>query len=174
MLKKAKVILIVVLVLVVVSIAGIGYALFGRSKLPDFGFIEIEKTNLLQEVSVTGKIKPREAVSLSFEKSGRIDEIYIKTGEAVSEGSILASLDSGELRAQETQAMASLENERANLAELKQGAKPEEIALLETKVANAEIALSDAKENLANVEDKAATDLDNLYNEVEGILNEAM
>jgi len=172
MLKKAKIILIVILALVVVSIAGIGYALFGRSKLPEFGFIEVERTNLVQEVSVTGKIKPREAVSLSFEKSGRVDKIHIETGEAVNKGSILASLDSGELRAQESQAMASLDNEKANLAELKQGAKPEEIALLETKVANAQIVLSDAQENLSNVEDKAATDLDNLYNEAEGILNE--
>lgn len=183
--KAAKITLIVSVILIVVISAG-SYVVVKRTKKPSYNFIVAEKTNLVQEVSVTGRVKPAESVELSFEKSGKVFGIFVDVGDKVGEGKILIGLDDTELKAQFWQAeaqvesaeaqlqqyRAALEVQQAKLDELKRGTRPEEIQVAETKKENAQKALFDAEINLENVKNKADTDLANIYNDVEGILND--
>ena len=71
------------------------------------------------------------------------------------------------------QAQANVSAQQAKLAELKSGAKPEDIALAQTAVVNAQNSLSDAKDNLSSVQGNADTDISNEYSAVKDILSDA-
>ena len=86
----------------------------------------VKNTDILQEVSVTGKVKPVSVVDLGFEKSGRIEGVYAKIGEHVNKGSLLSELES-------LSAQANFLEADAELKELRRGPRPEEIAVKEAE-----------------------------------------
>ncbi|MDD4996271.1 MAG: efflux RND transporter periplasmic adaptor subunit [Patescibacteria group bacterium] len=158
-----------------------------RNKEESHNFVIVEKSDLTQEVNVTGRVEAAENVDLAFEKTGKVAEVNVAIGDVVAISQSMVILDNADLKAQLTQAEANLESvraglnqaramletEQANLKELKNGAKPEDIQLSETKVASAEKTLVNEKINLENVQNKADVDLANLYDDVEDILNSA-
>ena len=150
------------IIIIVILISG--YAYFNRTKKPDYDFIIAKRANLTQEVSVTGRVKPAESIDLAFEKSGRVSHIYVNIGNKVKMGDVLVSLENAEFAAQLAQAEAGVESAKktlkqyqaayevqlAKLAELKQGARPEEIKIQEVKVENAKVNLEEAKRNMVD------------------------
>ena len=153
-------------------------AFFGGEPEITYDFVVAEKGELVQEVSVTGRVEPAESVNLSFEISGKVSEIYADVGDRVEAGQKLISLKSDDIMAQLRQAQAgassaqamtqqyeaAVKTQEAKLDELKRGTRPEEIQLAQTAVTNAEKALSDAETNLENVKAKAEVDLQQAYN----------
>lgn len=144
-----KPVIIISLVILVGGVVG-GYAYFGGDNVPAHEFIVAEKRNLIQEVSVTGRVKPAESVDLAFEKAGKVSRVYADVGDRIGIGQTLVVLENAETAAQLAQAEAALEKDQAKLAELKRGTRPEEIQVQEVKVTNAETALEDAKKNLVD------------------------
>ncbi|KKU82177.1 MAG: RND family efflux transporter MFP subunit [Parcubacteria group bacterium GW2011_GWA1_47_8] len=126
-------------------LAGIGGFIYwsGLQKNPVIleNTITVKRGDVLQEVSVTGRVKPVTAVNVSFEKAGRIQGVYRKVGDHVTQGTLLAEVES-------SSAQAALMEEQARLAELKRGSRPEEIAVKEAELA------------------KSVQDLANTYNDV--------
>jgi len=155
MIKKVFIIGGVVVIALVVG----GYFYFGRETAPEYEYTAVKRGDLIQEVSVTGKVKPAEDVDLAFEKSGKVARVFVKVGDAVKSDQTLAELDNSDARAQVAQAEASLESARAKLAELKRGTRDEELRVAEVKVKNAETTLADARLNLENIRQKAEADL---------------
>ncbi|MCK5590872.1 MAG: HlyD family efflux transporter periplasmic adaptor subunit, partial [Candidatus Pacebacteria bacterium] len=124
----------------------------------------IEKTDVVQEVEVTGKVRPSEDRDLSFQRGGTVARVYASVGDEISAGEWIASLDTSELQAQLTQAKASIIQEESIFAELKRGSRSEELALAQTAVGNAERTLENANISLENVIEKAQTDIVSVYN----------
>lgn len=54
---------------------------------------EVARSNVMQEVIFTGRLQAKQQVSLSFELSGQVEEILVKTGDQVSVGQGLVKLD---------------------------------------------------------------------------------
>jgi len=142
----------IVIISFVILAGGIigGYAYFGGDKAQTYDFVVVKKRNLIQEVSVTGHVKPAKSVNLAFEKAGKVSRVYADVGNKVGIGQTLVVLENAETIAQLAQAEAALEKDQAKLAELKRGTRPEEIQVQEVKVANAKTALEDAKKNLVD------------------------
>lgn len=138
--------------LIFIAVIGVIAAifLFGRSKEPLYNTVTAERKNIVQEVSVTGRVEPAQSVELAFEVSGRVAAVNVRVGDKVSSGKILASLDTTELQAQLLKYQANLESEQAVLNELKKGSRPEEIELYRAKVSGAETNFEDAKSALIN------------------------
>ncbi|MDD5146137.1 MAG: efflux RND transporter periplasmic adaptor subunit [Candidatus Pacebacteria bacterium] len=157
--------LIIIIVLLVIIIGG-SIALNKGGQKPTYDFIVVKKQNLVQEVSVTGKVRPAENVQLTFEKGGRVIHIFKQIGDPVKIGDPLVELENYDLKAQLAQAQAAADLQSANLAELKKGTRIEELQVAQTKVDN-------AQKNLETVKFKAQTDLANLYDDVKDTLNEA-
>jgi RND family efflux transporter MFP subunit len=163
-----------IILMVAIIFAGAGIYMYKASnKESSYEFIEVKKGEITQLVSVTGKVKPADSVDLAFEKSGKVASISVKVGDRILAGQQLASLSNADLAAQLAQAQASLDKEKVKLAELKAGTRPEELQIAQTTVENAEKTLTDAIANLANVKSKATIDLNNYYNDVKDILNDA-
>lgn len=140
----------VITVVVVAILAGL-YFYFGKNKNePMLSFVIAEIKDTEQIVGVTGRVSPASSIDLAFEKSGKIKRIYVDVGSRVFAGQTIIELENGDATASLAAAKASLRAAEAKLAELKAGARIEEIAVAETKVKNAAGALDDAKKNLVD------------------------
>ncbi len=67
-------------------------------------------------------------LTLAFNGSERVAEVLVEEGAQVKKGQIVARLDTSRLQPQVAQAEAQAASQRANLARLKNGSRPEEIA----------------------------------------------
>lgn len=115
-------------------LAGLGWMYFGRNNEPQAETITIARGQFLQQVSASGKVVPAREVDLAFTQSGRITAVNARVGQTVGTGSVIASIDSGDIRANLLQREAALETEQARLAALKEGTRPEEIAVAQAEV----------------------------------------
>lgn len=140
----------IISIIVVLGLVAGGYFYFGGGEKPAFDIAEAKRSDLIQEVSVTGRVKPARSVELAFEKSGKVSAVYADVGKQVSAGQTLVVLENSELIAQRLQAEAGVESAQAKLAELKRGTRSEEIEVQEAKVANAKTTIEDAKKNLVD------------------------
>ncbi len=139
-LKKHKILTgIVVLVLVVVV-----YQMQQKPTSP-FETVLAKKGTVTQEVSVTGRVNSDSEVSLAFEKSGRVSSVPLAVGKHVAAGDVLVRIDASELTPLRQQALANLEVELANLAQLKKGNREEDIAVTRAQVESAKSALDQAR-----------------------------
>ena len=163
--NKKRFIVVTSIVVVVLGITAL--IVIGQIRKPSpYEFAIATKQTVTQEVSITGKVAPAQAVDLAFEKGGKIKQVYAYIGDFVTEGESLVSLNTSELQAQLTQAQASLESQEATLAELEKGTRAEEIDVAQTSFDNAQKALVD-------VQNKATSDLVNLYDDVKDTLNDS-
>jgi HlyD family secretion protein len=87
---------------------------------------EVKKRTLIETVSANGKIQPELDIKISPYISGEVVELYVKEGDAVKKGDLLAKIDpkiyiSAYERAAATLQMqkASLANSKARLAQVK-------------------------------------------------------
>lgn len=163
----------VVAALIVLALGVAGYIYFGQEDAPTYEFTVVQRHDLVQEVNVTGRVRPAESVDLAFETSGKISRVYVGVGGSVYVGQILVTLTSAELSARRDQAQANLESEQAKLDELERGTRSEEIQTYQTKVDNAEKSVRDAENNLALTTQKADTDLDSDYSNALAALQSA-
>jgi HlyD family secretion protein len=132
--------------------------------------VTAEKGSLIQQINVTGNVKPAESVDLSFELGGKVIKANVKVGDKIKRGQTLVVLNSGELSAQMNQAwaqvrqaQASVNAQVARLQELKLGARTEEIQISQTNLDTAKNSLNDAETNLLNVKEKNLVDLQSAY-----------
>jgi HlyD family secretion protein len=95
-------------------------------------------------VTASGKVVPAQQVDVSFATSGLIRTVAVARGDEVQVGDVLVTLDAELLEAKVTQAEAEVAAARAELARLKAGPRPEEIAAAEAQVEAAEARLAQA------------------------------
>lgn len=95
-------------------------------------------------VSAQGFVQPARSVDLAFRAGGRVAEVLIKEGDHVRQGQALIRLQDDELQAAVSQAQAALKLAQANLAQVQDGARPEEIAAAEAGVRAAQAQLNAA------------------------------
>ena len=88
-------------------------------------------------VSATGEVRPARWASLSFPVDGRVETILVDEGLAVTAGQPLIQLDAVRLARAVAEAQAALTAAEADLARLKAGAHPQDIAAAEQAVAAA-------------------------------------
>ena len=113
-----------------------------------YEYVAVKRGDVVQEVSVTGKVEPAKSVNLSFEKSGRVVASNADVGSHVWAGQALIELDHAEVSAQLAQANANIKSQQAKLDKLLRGTRDEEVSVEETKVANAKLNVGDAERNL--------------------------
>lgn len=101
--------------------------------------------NIERVISVTGQISANDKVDLSFDHSGRIVGVYVRVGDQVYAGKILARLDSADLSAQLQSADASVLAAQAKFDQLINGARSEDLNILQINLNNAQKVLTDAK-----------------------------
>ncbi len=131
----------------------------------DFESIKVTRKTLTESVKVSGKVQPAQEASLAFETSGTVSRIPAPIGTVVTQGDTIVALGSGELAAQ-------YDAELIKLNELKNGTRPEELAISQRELESARAtvaekglelsaALNDAYTRASNAIDTADRIMDN-------------
>ncbi|HIK32723.1 MAG TPA: efflux RND transporter periplasmic adaptor subunit [Oscillatoriales cyanobacterium M4454_W2019_049] len=89
--------------------------------------VPVEAQTVTIRIQASGEIQPVQRVNLSPKTSGRLAQLYVEQGDRVSEGEIVARMESEDADAQLRQAEARLAQAQATLAQLRNGSRPEEI-----------------------------------------------
>ncbi len=137
-----------------VVVVGGWYFFFRSAPVVQETLVLAEKP-FLQQVSVSGKVVAAKEVDLGFSQSGRVTGVYAVVGRYASQGSTLAVVENGDLRAALLQKEAALENQQAKLAALKAGTRAEEVAVAQSAVTNDALGLIDALQDAYRAADGA-------------------
>ncbi len=148
---------------VILATAGAGFFFFnGKKDAAPQNTATVKRGDIIQEVSVTGRVKAASTALLGFEKSGRIQSVFVKVGDRVKQGDLLAEIES-------STAQATLQEVSARLSELKRGSRPEEIAVKEAELAKYTQDLANAYGGVLDTVDDAFTkDDDALHSKIAG------
>ncbi len=175
-----KKIITILIIAAVIGVAYFGYQNFFKEKDQIFSLAEIIQGNILEQVSSTGTIIPVQKIELAFKTAGKINQVLVQVGDKVKAKQDLVKLDDSELYIEKQQSVASLELVQAKLNQLLAGESPEQIEVYETAVKNAEksvqdaeVALKNTQQNLEDVKSLGQIDLDQAYEDVLNILDDA-
>lgn len=168
-----KLIIVGLIILLLVDL-GLVYQSYQKGKAPDYDLITVRYGEILEQVSATGTVAPASQIDLGFTSSGRVTVLPVKTGDRVTAGQLLISLDTSDLNFQAQSYQAALEIAQAKLAQLLAGSSAEDIALAETTVVNAQKSLDDAKKSLTDAETKADNDLKEDYEDIQRTLDTSL
>lgn len=125
--KTLFIILGVSLVLIVVLIAGKKAGWFGKSgNFKKVEITKVEKIDIIETVSATGKIQPEVEVKLSSEVSGEIIELPVVEGQQVKKGDLLVRVNPEIYLSSLERSQAGLQNIRAGLAQTEASLKEAE------------------------------------------------
>jgi HlyD family secretion protein len=114
--------------------------------------VTAQRGSLVTSNTATGSIYPRSEAALSFEISGRVNDVLISVGERVEQGQALVQLDTTDLEYQVRNAEAALTASQAQLDQLKAGAQQEEIAAAQANLDAAQAALDAARADRQQLE----------------------
>lgn len=143
----------------------VGFAWYATSVAPSGSFVPVVRGALHQEVDVTGVVKAAHSTDLAFQTSGRVADINVAVGDHVFAGQTLAALDRSSQAASVALARANLEVAEAKYAALSSGTRPEQLAIDETNVTQADIALASAlAAAYTNADDAVHAKADQLFN----------
>lgn len=102
--------------------------------------------------AVAGYVEGDHAILAPIENA-QVLSLAVKRGDHVKAGDVLATLDDADVKIAVAEAKAALAQAEAQLANLKQGRRPEEIAVLETTVAAAKAEAIEAERVAKRVSD---------------------
>lgn len=173
--KRFFVTLLILIVLAGAGAAGYFYLMPAQAQGPNqqanYETVTVGRETLVESVSATGKIEPEAEVEMKFEIGGKVKDVLVKKGQAVTAGTVLARLDTTDLELQVRSAQidlaqaqanlqqlyepelaekisaarASVESARLNLAELEDGIDPDEVTKAEAALKQTEITLKEAQ-----------------------------
>jgi multidrug efflux pump subunit AcrA (membrane-fusion protein) len=136
------------LIVGVVAVSAIGFFGYQRFLAPvpvtPTPAAATKATAQAEVVSAQGFVRPQHSSELAFRSGGRVAEILVQEGDQVKQGQALIRLQDDQLKAGSAQAQAALDLAQANLAQVKQGARAEEISAAEAAVRSAEAQVSAA------------------------------
>lgn len=133
--------------LFVMSSAIVFYTLFSKPEV-QMETYTVTSGPIKQYVRVSGQVEASNDANLSFQTTGAVSFIGVKTGDKVDQDKVLVTLAAGDAQSSLLQAQANLSSAQAILSQLRQGARKEEVAYKEQLVENAKSTLTEAYNTL--------------------------
>ncbi len=127
--KKLLFILGIIVVIIVLLVYGKKAGWFGESgNFREVSVTKIDKIDIVETVSATGKIQPEVEVKLSSEVSGEIIDLPIKEGQQVQKGDLLVRINPDIIQSGLNRSQAALENVRAGLRQAEASLKESKLS----------------------------------------------
>lgn len=129
----------------IVAISVLCLALVGATACPGTGnegtdgeeLVEVVRGDLIVIVSGSGNITVSQDASLAFGTGGKVEAVYVEAGDQVSQGDVLAKLDTGTLELALAQAELALSSAEYNLDKSQQIYSKPDLTTARTAVTNA-------------------------------------
>ncbi len=112
----------------------------------------VTRGNLIATVAGAGQVSAKSQVALNFGSSGVVQEVYVKVGDAVKQGQVLAELDASDLQFTLASAQLAYNQQVVRYEQTKTGATADELAVahLQVEVAQANYEAAVKKANLTD------------------------
>lgn len=114
---------------------------------------EVETGDITLIYAYNGNLQAKEEINLLPRLAGKIDAVLVEEGDKIEAGDPLATIDQDTYLIQLRQAQAALKTAELNLAKMRLGSRPEEIAVAQAGVEVARAALDD----VATIDDDERT-----------------
>lgn len=124
------------------------WGIIAGNKKPAVASVKAVVGDISSDIMITGTTKPTQSVDLSFERTGKVSAVHVAVGDKVRAGQTLVELENADILAQLSEAQAVVAAAQARLNQLKRGTRPEEVAIQEVTVANAQITLNRSQQAL--------------------------
>jgi multidrug efflux pump subunit AcrA (membrane-fusion protein) len=111
--KKRKKLVIISGIVLVLLVIIIGRGIASKNAASTLDYVTVSRGKIAQEVSVTGKVSPAEAIDFAFETSGKVASVNVKVGDKIKAGKTLASLKNNDIAAQASQSAAGVDSARS-------------------------------------------------------------
>lgn len=157
--------LIVVAAVVVIVVA---FRLFGNGNQSGEVAL-VTRGNIVQKVSVSGKVESAQKVELAFETGGTVRQIMKSEGANVEAGDLIASLNTAELAVRLARQQAALEKARLALATLVEPPTVTEKLAAEDEVSQSREALAAAEDDSDQALTEALVNLPTVLETVESL-----
>jgi len=141
----------------------------------------VDPTQLIEQSTFPGEVRASHTVDITSRVTGRLGAVLVREGSFVAAGGLVARIDDPELELTIRQAEAAVDVQRARLAQLRAGARSQEVAQVEATLAQAETSLAQAERDLARTQqlfadgfvaraavDRAQTDVELARSRVQG------
>ena len=122
-----------------------------NGQAPEYVTAQVLRGNLVQTVSATGKVESASETNLNFRVAGSLFKVFVKAGDQVKSGQLLAQLSALAPQSAVAQANAQLAQAQADLLKIEAGSSNEEIGVTEAQVNQAQQDLASARESLNDV-----------------------
>ena len=130
----------------------LAWFLLGRSSPPETLFTKAIQERVVSAVTTNGKVEPIEYAAIRAETTGAVKRLHVESGQAVSKGQIMVTLDSAGAQAELSRAEAQISGARAELATVSQGGRAVERAEIESGLARAQADLSNSRRELETLQ----------------------
>lgn len=135
-------------------LGGGAWILIGRSHgadIPAAALATASRGDLSIVVAETGMVQPLRHVDIKSKVAGQVSQVLVREGERVSQGQVLLTLDPTDFKRQLAQAQADAQMAKAELAQLTDGPRPEDLvaARAELETARAHALQADADRDRA-------------------------
>jgi RND family efflux transporter MFP subunit len=125
--------------------------------------VAVEEGDLTASLSVVGQLEALQSAQLTFDQMGgtaKLQSLAVATGQKVTAGQVLATIDSAPYQQALDQARSQLRSAEENLADLQTPPTDLEFAQADMAVAEANLALERAKSDLADLNAPDLTSLE--------------
>jgi len=157
--KKRRTIIIIVVVVIVLAVVGyfaVNSVRQASEANAEFETVTLERGELVAYVGGTGTVRANQTAQLSWQTSGRIEEIFVNIGDEVEEDTVLAVLAQNSLPQSVILSEAELFSAKQALEALQDSDTARAAAQL--ALAQAQIAYNDALENRENFDYRRASE----------------
>lgn len=146
--------LVLVVLATIVGTAGAGGGADGAAPT-----VPVQRGTVLSTVSADGNIEPPHELSLGFERSGRVTAVPVREGQPVQRGQVLARVEGTSERTALRSAQSTLAAARARLRDTSGGLSLVEVAENQRLARQAEVAVGNAENELANARNVSRRDV---------------
>jgi HlyD family secretion protein len=111
-----KYLVIGVVALIIIAVVGKQAGWIGKKEGLEVTVAKVERKTIIETVSANGRVQPEKEVKISSDVSGEIRELYVKEGDSVVAGKLMARIDPELYQSALDRSEASLNNTKAALA----------------------------------------------------------
>lgn len=118
--------------------------------------VPVQTKTVTARITASGEVTPVQAVNLNPKDAGILAQLFVKQGDRVSQGQLVARMESQRLQADLAQAQARVAEEQANLSLLRAGSRPEAIGQAQAGVNQSEAQIAEAQAAVLKAEAQLA------------------
>lgn len=140
------------------------YATFfhtNRANAQQFQTTQVKNRDITSSLTVVGTVTPVQTAALSFGTTAKLTGLYVQNGQHVESGSLLAEIDSTDLKAQLMKDQASLDSAKAQLLKTQQGLSSLDRNALQISLENSRTSYENSKKSAESDIQTAQINLDN-------------